>query len=90
MSFFTVSNLSNIYSICSCKMIFLHNFVFNIYHGLKEFHMKQTAILNFAIDFSIGNKSRRNKNAFSFDIFKKKNKDVLFHMKTQVERLKSG
>ena len=36
-SFFTVSNLSNMYSICSFTTIFLHDFVYTIYQGMKEF-----------------------------------------------------
>ena len=36
-SFFTVSNLSNMYPICSFTIIFLHYFLFNIYQGIKKF-----------------------------------------------------
>ena len=44
-------------------------------------NMRKTAILNVAIDYLAGNKTPRTKNAFSFDIFKKKNKNVLFYKK---------
>ena len=43
--------------------------------------MRKTAILNVAIDFVAGNKTPHTKTAFSFDIFKKKNKNALFYKK---------
>ena len=36
-SFFTVSNLTNVYSVYSVSTIFLHDFIFNIHQVIKEF-----------------------------------------------------